>query len=84
MRSGPQGSAERQSSSKQCLLSWRWLDLSGRPGYASLPDVTVKVNDLTLATRLREEREVGVKYKKLVQTSTGSARVNPTILMKCL
>ncbi len=58
VRPGPQGSAGTQSSSKQCLLSWRRLGLSGQPGCTSLPYVTVKVNDLALATRLRE---VGLK-----------------------
>lgn len=51
----PQGSAKGQSSSKQCLLSRRRWGLSGQPGCSSLPYETIKVNDLTLASRLQED-----------------------------
>lgn len=54
----PQASAGTQSSSKQCLLSWRQLGITGQQGCTSIPYVTIKVNALALATR---DREVGLK-----------------------
>lgn len=77
VRPGPQGSAGRQSSTKKCLLSWRRLGLSGRPGCTSLPYVTVREGQ---GGEVKERH----KYKKLVLTTRGPTHKTPVNLLKCL
>ena len=70
VRPGPQASAGRQSSSKQCLLSWRRLGLTSHAGCSSLPYVTVKSqwprlqNQAECVRGRTEKREVGVNEKR--------------------
>ena len=69
VRPGPQASAGRQSSSKQCLLSWRRLGLTSHAGCSSLPYVTVKSqwphlrNQAESVRGRTENKEVGLNEK---------------------